>query len=132
MPMNYKEIFFKKLEDFIKKYKIQYFSYAWRALISKTMEEEYKYTKLIEWIDKRIELDKLSIEIINPIDKIIEPFTKGDFKNYIKRCGEIFMLLDFKYTILNKNCTTEMRKNIEYVIKRQFNVSYDDFLKEYN
>ena len=84
------------LIDNIKKFMIknnkEFFSYAWREKINKFLDEESKYAKLIEWIDKQVEIYKNNMNIFNPADKF-ENYNNGYFKTYEDACKNLAMLL---------------------------------------
>lgn len=120
----------KAVENEYGKSKDEYFNYAWREKITECLNEENKYSKLIEWINERIDLNKININIFNPADRT-EQYTNGFFELYRKSCEEIAMLINFKIIILDKRCSIQMRENVEYAICKIFNVYYNKELDSY-
>lgn len=120
----------KAVEKEYGKSKDEYFNYAWREKITECLNEENKYSKLIEWINERIDLNKININIFNPADRT-EQYTNGFFELYRKSCEEIAMLINFKIIILDKRCSIQMRENVEYAICKIFNVCYNKELDSY-
>lgn len=108
----------------------EFFGYAWREKLSDILIWENKYSKLIEWIDVKIDECLKSINIFNPADKF-EEYTNEYFNNYKTACGNLAMLLNFKLIILDKRCSTKMRRNIEYTICKIFEIKYNDMLQRY-
>lgn len=120
----------KAVEKEYGKSKDEYFNYAWREKITECLNEENKYSKLIEWINERIDLNKININIFNPADRT-EQYTNGFFELYRKSCEEIAMLINFKIIILDKRRSIQMRENVEYAICKIFNVCYNKELDSY-
>lgn len=108
----------------------EYFNYAWREKITECLNEENKYNKLIEWINERIDLNKININIFNPADRT-EQYTNGFFELYRKSCEEMAMLINLKIIILDKRCSIQMRENVEYAVCKIFNVYYNKELDSY-
>lgn len=107
-----------------------FFSYAWRENVINILNNEDRYSKLIDWINKEIETQKINMNIFNPADKVIE-YTNEFFKNYETACKNIAMLLNFKEVLLSEKCTIKMRENIEYTICKVFNIKYNEMLNDY-
>lgn len=107
-----------------------FFSYAWRENVINILNNEDRYSKLIDWINKEIETQKNNMNIFNPADKVIE-YTNEFFKNYETACKNIAMLLNFKEVLLSEKCTIKMRENIEYTICKVFNIKYNEMLNDY-
>ena len=107
-----------------------FFSYAWRENVNNLLSSEYRYSKLIDWINKEIETQKNNMNIFNPADKVIG-YTNEYFKNYETACKNIAMLLNFKEVLLSEKCTIKMRENIEYTICKVFNIKYNEMLNDY-
>ena len=120
----------KAVEKEYGKSKDEYFNYAWREKITECLNEENKYSKLIEWINERIDLNKININIFNPADRT-EQYTNGFFELYRKSCEEIAMLINLKIIILDKRCSIQMRENVEYAVCKIFNVYYNKELDSY-
>ena len=120
----------KAVEKEYGKSKDEYFNYAWREKITECLNEENKYSKLIEWINERIDFNKININIFNPADKT-KQYTNGFFNLFKKSCEEIAMLINFKIIILDKKCSIQMRENVEYAICKIFNVYYNKELDSY-
>lgn len=118
----------------IKKFMIDnnkvFFSYAWRENVNNLLISEDRYSKLIDWINKEIEIQKNNMNIFNPADKVIG-YTNEFFKNYETACKNIAMLLNFKEVLLDSKCTIKMRENIEYTICKLFNIKYNEMLNDY-
>ena len=68
-----------------------FFSYAWRENVNNLLSSEYRYSKLIDWINKEIATQKNNMNIFNPADKVIG-YTNEYFKNYETACKNIAML----------------------------------------
>ena len=107
-----------------------FFSYAWRENVNNLLSREYRYSKLIDWINKEIETQKNNMNIFNPADKVIG-YTNEYFKNYETACKNVAMLLNFKEVLLSEKCTIKMRENIEYTICKVFNIKYNEMLNDY-
>lgn len=107
-----------------------FFSYAWREKVDEFLDDESKYSRLVDWINEQIDLCKDNINIFNPADKI-KQYSNGFFNIYSNACKNIAMLLNFKGIILDKRCTTKMREDIEYTICKVFNIHYSEQLKIY-
>ena len=120
----------KAVEKEYGKSKDEYFNYAWREKITECLNEENKYSKLIEWINERIDLNKININIFNPADKT-KQYNNGFFNLFKKSCEEMAMLINFKIIILDKRCSMQMRENVEYAICKIFNVCYNKELDSY-
>lgn len=120
----------KAVEKEYGKSKDEYFNYAWREKITECLNEENKYSKLIEWINERIDLNKININIFNPADRT-EQYTNGFFELYRKSCEEMAMLINLKIIILDKRCSIQMRENVEYAVCKIFNVYYNKELDSY-
>lgn len=127
--MNENDLIFVIEREFEKANEI-FFSYAWRVKLSKLLNGEKKYSKLVTWMDDRIELNLNLINLFNPSDKT-KQYKIEDFNTYRKACEEFAMLINMKSIILNEKCNMQMRKNIEYAICKYFNVHYDDMLNRY-
>ena len=107
-----------------------FFSYAWRENVTNILNNEDRYSKLIDWINKEIEKHKTYMNIFNPADKVIG-YTNEFFKSYETACKNIAMLLNFKEVLLSEKCTIKMRENIEYTICKVFNIKYNEMLNDY-
>lgn len=120
-----------KLEDELKKvFKANnqiFFSYAWREKLKNILTEESKYSRLVEWINERIESEFVIINIFNPADKD-ETFTNARMKEYLDACQNVSLLVNARTIILDNNCTTQMRDNWEYTLCKLFNLKYSSEL----
>lgn len=118
------------IEQFMKRNNMEYFSYAWHENIVNMLDNESKYNKLIDWIDKQLYDYSDQINIFNPADKTLQ-YTNENFKTFQNACTNIAMLLNFKTTLLDDKCTTEMRENLEYTICKLYKIQYNKNLNEY-
>ena len=121
----------KVIEKELKKGFIEYFSYAWREKINESLlEEESKYSRLVEWISSEIEQRVSIVNVFCPADKN-ENYTNNYFSTYMDQMKELAVLIHFRELLLDKRTTTQMRENIEYTVEKVFGVHYNDYLKIY-
>ena len=120
-----------RIEEDLKKvfesYNKIFFSYAWRDKINEFLTAESKYSRLVEWINERIDLEFGIINVFNPADKD-ECFTNALMKDYLDACKNVALLVNAKTIILDKNCSTKMRENWEYTLCKLFNIKYNSEL----
>lgn len=113
----------KEIEKELRKNNIEYFSYAWREKIINFLEDESRYSKLVEWIDNKIEFNRKYINVFNPADKT-ESYTNEFFKNYMEALKDFAFLINMKLILLDEKSTTKMRENIEYTICKLYNIKF--------
>ena len=109
-----------------------YFSYAWREAIGEMLEQESKYSKLVDWIDREIKDKMTTANCFSFSDMITENDCKNTFfETFREQLSDIAMLTYFREVLLDDRTTTKMRENIEYSIGKVFGVHYDEYLKDY-
>lgn len=107
-----------------------FFAYSWREKIENILKDESRYSRLVDWINEKIDFDLIYVNTFNPADKN-EKYSKSDFKVYLEACQNIAMLINLKWIMLNKNSSIEMRDNIEYAICSHFKIHYNKELNKY-
>lgn len=112
---------------FFRKNNQVFFNYAWREKINNILTTESKYSKLIDWINNEIENERINLNVFNPADKT-KTYSNSVFKKYTDSCQNIALLLNAKYIILDKDCTTEMRDNWEYTLCKMFKIKFNEEL----
>lgn len=120
----------KILEKIFYKNNKTFFSYAWREKITNILTTESRYCKLLDWINERIQFNLTLINVFNPADRT-RNYTKGNLKTYLKSNQELSVLLNIKSLLIDDNCTTQMRDNLEYTICKLFNIKYSEDMKDY-
>lgn len=125
-----KEAFLSYLEDFMIDNNVEFMDFALKEQITNLLEQSSKYAKLVEWIDKQIEVNKNNMNAFNPSLRN-DDYINAYFKNYDEGCKNVAMLLNLRFILSNKHCTNEMRENIEYTICKVFGVHYNESLQAY-
>ena len=109
-----------------------YFSYAWREAIGEMLEQESKYSKLVDWIDREIKDKMTTANFFSPADMDkIGDYTNDFFETFREQLSDVATLTYFREVLLDDRTTTKMRENIEYSIGKVFGVHYDEYLKDY-
>lgn len=109
------------------------FSYAWREKLGEIgnfLMQESRYVKLVEWIDKELEMEKKTIAVFCPCDKD-ENYTNSYFNTYLKAIQKVGVLTHLRELLLASRSTTTMRDNIEYTLCKIYNIKYSEELKDY-
>lgn len=108
----------------------EYFSYAWREKVNEMLEEESKYSRLVQWLNAEIEQKITVINVFCPADKN-DGYQNKFFSTYVEQMKELAILIHFRELMLDERSTSKMRENIEYTVGKVFNVHYNDFLQCY-
>ena len=104
----------------------QFFSYAWREKLGEILKEENKFSRLIEWLDKEIELCGALANIFSPTD------WQNDFlPQYLETIQKYAVMIHIRALLIDDRMTTKMRKNIEKIVCNQFGVHYNEELDCY-
>lgn len=118
------------IETELKKNNQEFFSYAWRENITNILENESRFNSLLKWIDSKIELLKININLFNPADKTAD-YTNETFNTYFNALREFALLINMREILISNTATTEMRNNVEYTLCKIFKIHYNNNLKEY-
>lgn len=117
----------------LKKSNIEFFEYAWREKLTELsdfLEEESKYAKLVEWINKRIDFFNDTKNVFSPADKN-EKTSVSMVNTYMELMKNIAVLIHCREILLDKQSTNKMRDNIEYTLCKIFKIHYNKELGEY-
>ena len=107
-----------------------YFGYAWRDKIGDMLEEESKYARLVEWINKEIDMCVQLVNAFCPADKD-EGYTNGFVNTYLSQMQKLGVLVHCRLLLCDDRTTLEMRENIEYTLCKLYDIRYSTMLKEY-
>lgn len=107
-----------------------FFEYAWRDTLGEILEKESKYEKLIEWIDKELELCGDVANVLSPADKT-ESTTLAMMNTYKELMQKIAVLVHNREVLLDNRTTNKMRDNIEYTLCKFYNIHYNKELNCY-
>lgn len=113
-----------------RKHQTVYFEYAWREKIGEFLEAESKYERLVDWINKELELWGETANVFNPADRN-ENTTLAMVNKYQEIMGKIAVLVHCKELLLDSRTTTKMRDNIEYTLCKLYKIHYSEELKCY-
>lgn len=111
----------------------EFFDYAWREKLGELgtfLEEESKYAKLIDWIDKELDEVNSLKNVFCPADKN-ENTTMAMVNNYGELMKKLAILVHCKELLIDNRSTTKMRENIDYTLCRLYNIRYSEQLKDY-
>jgi hypothetical protein len=128
--MDIKEELISVIENTLSQTLDIYFSYAWREKIGEFLEEESKYTKLVCWIDKEIDICTKAINVFSPADRD-EDYKNRDIKEYLNSMQKLSTLLHFRLLLIDSRSNTKIRENIEYTICKLYDISYSEQLEDY-
>ena len=109
----------------------EFFAYAWREKLGELgtfLEEESKYSKLVEWVDKELEQTSSLKNIFCPADKD-KNTTIAMVKTYGDLMKKLAILIHCKSLLLDSRTTIKMRENIEYTLCKLYHIKYS---KEFN
>lgn len=123
----------KAIKDELNKGNNEFFSYAWREKLNELgdfLEEESKYAKLVNWINKRIDLLNSTKNIFCPADKS-EKTSVSMVNTYLRFMQDMAVLIHCREILLDNRTTTKMRDNIEYTLCKLFKIRYSKHLGEY-
>ncbi len=96
------------------------------------LEQESKYSKLVDWIDREIKDKMTTANFFSPADMDkVGDYTNNFFETFREQLSDIAMLTYFRELLLDDRTTTKMRENIEYSIGKVFGIHYDEYLKDY-
>ncbi len=121
---------YEALSKSLRKNNQTFFSYAWREQIENMIATESKYSRLVEWIDREIELSGELLNVFSPADKT-EDYTKGYLANYLEQIQKYAVLVHCKDLLLDSRTTTQMRENIEYTLGKLYGIHYSNELEIY-
>ena len=107
-----------------------YFGSAWRDKIGDMLEEESKYARLVEWINKEIDMCVQLVNVFCPADKD-EEYTNGFVNTYLSQMQKLGVLVHCRLLLYDDRTTLEIRENIEYTICKLYDIEYSSMLKEY-
>jgi hypothetical protein len=111
----------------------EFFGYAWREKMGELgefLEEESKYAKLVEWIDKELEQCNSLKNVFCPADRT-ESTTISMVNNYGELMKKLAILVHCKELLLDSRTTIKMRENIEYTLCKLYRIRYNKQLKSY-
>lgn len=117
----------------VKKGNSEFFDYAWREKLgelSTFLEEESKYARLVEWIDKELEQANSLKNVFCPADKN-ELTTMTMVNTYCTLMQKLAILVHCKELLLDNRSTTKMRESIEYTLCKLYRIKYNEKLKVY-
>lgn len=120
----------KAIENSIRENLGFYFSSAWRDKIGDMLEEESKYARLAEWVNKEIERCVKLVNAFCPADKD-EAYTNGFANTYLSQMQKLGVLVHCRLLLYDDRTTLEMRENIEYTLCKLYGIKYSTMLKEY-
>lgn len=118
------------LSDEFKKIGEQFSEFLWKEKLGEMIETQKRFVKLIEWIDREIEVSGLSIDINAPMNKD-KDYTKGDMAAYLEGIQRFAVLVHSRELLLDDRTNGEQRKNIEYTLEKLYGVHYDEYLEDY-
>ena len=117
----------------IKKGNGEFFNYAWREKLGELgsfLEEEGKYSKLVNWIDTEIQSCNSLKNVFCPADRN-EQTTMSMVNTYGDLMKKLAILIHCKELLLDSRTTIKMRENIEYTICKLYNIKYVANLNSY-
>lgn len=118
------------LSDEFKKIGEQFSEFLWKEKLGEMIETQRRFVRLIEWIDREIEVSGLSIDISAPMNKD-KNYTKGDMAAYLDGIQRFAVLVHSRELLLDDRTSGEQRKNIEYTLEKLYGVHYDEYLEDY-
>nr|DAP89027.1 MAG TPA: hypothetical protein [Caudoviricetes sp.] len=107
-----------------------YFSYAWREKLGELLEEESRYAKLVNWLNREIELSESVINVFAPADRT-KDYTKGNLATYMEQIQKLAILIHSRELLLDSRTTREMRENIEYTLGKLYGIHYSEEFGDY-
>ena len=123
----------KAIKDELNKGNNEFFSYAWREKLNELgefLEEESKYSKLVSWIENKINFLNSTKNVFSPADKDSNT-TLSMVNTYLNLMQNLVVLIHCKELLLDKRSNTKMRENIEYTICKLFKIRYSEHLGDY-
>lgn len=103
-----------------------YFSYAWREKLGEFLEEESHYTKLVNWLNKQLDLHGWTINTFSPAD-----WSEEFEESYLRQIQDCAVMIHARDLLLDSRCSGKMRENIEKWICRHFKVRYSEEFGDY-
>ena len=103
-----------------------YFGYAWREKLGEFLEEESRYAKLVEWLNKEIGRRGDMINVLSPANWSNE-FETG----YIENLKEFAVMVHTRDLLLDNRTTMEMRERIEKMLCNHYGIHYNEELESY-
>lgn len=107
-----------------------YFSYSWREKLGEFLEEESRYAKLVNWLNREIELSESVINVFAPADRT-KDYTKGKLATYMEQIQKLAILIHSRELLLDSRTTREMRENIEYTLGKLYGIHYSEEFGDY-
>ena len=107
-----------------------YFSYSWREKLGEFLEEESRYAKLVNWLNREIELSESVINVFAPADRT-KDYTKGNLATYMEQIQKLAILIHSRELLLDSRTTREMRENIEYTLGKLYGIHYSEEFGDY-
>lgn len=118
------------LSDEFKKIGEQFSEFLWKEKLGEMIETQRRFVRLVEWIDREIEVSGLSIDISAPMNKD-KDYTKGDMAAYLDGIQRFAVLVHSRELLLDDRTNGEQRRNIEYTLEKLYGVHYDEYLECY-
>ena len=121
------------IQQEVKKGNSEFFSYAWREKLGEIgsfLEEESKYARLVDWINKELENCSSLKNIFCPADRD-ENTTLAMVNIYSDLMKKLAILVHCKELLLDERATTKMRENIEYTLCKLYKIRYSKELDCY-
>jgi hypothetical protein len=103
-----------------------FFGYAWREKLGEFLEEESRYAKLVEWLNKEIGRRGDMINVLSPANWSNE-FETG----YIENLKEFAVMVHTRDLLLDNRTTMEMRERIEKMLCNHYGIHYNEELESY-
>lgn len=123
----------KAIQEVIQNGNDEFFGYAWREKLDEMgefLKEESKYARLVDWIDKEIAQLNSVKNVFCPADRN-ENTTQSMVCTYLSLIQKLAVLVHCKELLLDKRCTTKMRKSIEYTLCKLYKIKYVEKLNAY-
>ena len=104
--------------------------FLWRENIGEMIESQKRYSRLVEWIERQIDICMLRININTPANKS-EDYTNGKFSDYLEDLKDVALLVNCKELLKDERTSREQRGNIEYTLGKIYGVHYSEYLEDY-
>lgn len=118
------------LSDAFKESGEQFSEFLWRDNIGEMIESQKRYSRLVEWIERQIDICMLRININTPANKS-EDYTNGKFSDYLEDLKDVALLVNCKELLKDERTSREQRGNIEYTLCKIYGVHYSEYLEDY-
>jgi len=125
--MTDKELLLQTIERCMRYSNTRYFESAWQNHLGEFLEEEHKYTMLVEWLNEQIERETDMLIVYNPSDTDMHPYL-DDYQDIVAKLG---VCIHCKTTLCAKETTPTMRENIEKALVKMYNIHYNETLDCY-